>query len=583
MRLIPLLLLLFAAASQALLPGNDPFLPVEQAFPFSNYQQGGQLRLDWATADQYYLYRDRLQVEPGPGVRLGELALPEGETYDDAEFGLTVIYRQPLSLQLPLLEVPAGGTVTITYQGCAAAGLCYPPVTEVVALQPLDTAHSGSAAAERAAATPVAPLPAVNAGDEPRLDFSQLLGSSNRLWALLLFLGAGLLLAFTPCVLPLLPILSAVLAGGGQLNWQRGLLLSTIYVQGMALTYAALGLLVAYFGLQLQAALQHPLLLGAVALLFVLLAASMFGLFTLQLPSRWQSKLQHGSQQLHPGRYRSALLLGILAGLVATPCTTAPLTGALIYVAQSGDLLLGAMALYLLALGMGLPLIAIGASGGKLLMRGGGWMNGVKRTFGYLLLAAALLIADRLLPGLFSRWLWLALVVVALADLLWPLGRNWRPLALLLKLVLAAVLLAGLQWQWQLLSVNKQAFSCAQRSEGQFCNVSLAELPAALAAAASAGQPVLVDLYADWCVACREFEQQTFPHPAVQAELARMVALRVDLTRIDGDASQFLARQQILGLPTLLLYGSDGQEKRELRATGFEDGPAFAARLQQLR
>lgn len=579
MRLIALLLLLFSAASAALLPSNDPFLPVEQAFPFSSRQQGNLLQLNWATADNYYLYRDRLQIEPGPGVRLGALVMPEGETYDDAEFGLTLIYRQPLGLQLPLQEVPAGGTVTITYQGCAAAGLCYPPVTEVVALQPLSASPSAGAEATPAATSVSAP-PAANAADNPLTDFSQLLGSNNRLWALLLFLGAGLLLAFTPCVLPLLPILSAVLAGGGQLNWRRGLLLSAIYVQGMALTYAALGLLVAYFGLQLQAALQHPLLLGAVVVLFVLLAASMFGLFTLQLPSSWQSKLQHGSQQLHPGRYRSALLLGILAGLVATPCTTAPLTGALIYVAQSGDLLLGASALYLLALGMGLPLIAIGASGGKLLMRGGGWMNGVKRAFGYLLLAAALLFTDRLLASELSRWLWLALGLAALVDLWWPWGRRFSPLLLAIKLLATLLLAAIVHYQWQL---HSQPVAAQQQPGHHFKTISLAQLPAELAAAQAQQRPVLVDLYADWCVACREFEQQTFPHPAVQAELARMVALRVDLTRIDGDANQFLSQQQILGLPTLLLYGSDGQEKRELRTTGFEAGPAFATRLQQLR
>ncbi len=576
MRLLLLLLSLLAPVALASLPatgglgGDDEFLPVEQAFPFNWRQQGDQLQLEWAIADGYYLYRDSISLTPGEGVSHTQPPLPAGHDYDDPYFGATTIYTEPLAISVPLTAVADDGQLTISWQGCAKKGLCYPPVSETIPLKALLATPAAAPAA-----------PPASASAEP--GYQQLLADSGRGWALLLFLGAGLLLAFTPCVLPLLPILSAVLAGGGQLNWRRGLLLSTIYVQGMALTYAALGLLVAYFGLQLQAALQHPLLLAAVALLFVLLAASMFGFFTLQLPSSWQSKLQHGSQQLHPGRYRSALLLGILAGLVATPCTTAPLTGALIYVAQSGDLLLGATALYLLALGMGLPLIAIGASGGKLLMRGGGWMNGVKRAFGYLLLAAALLIADRLLPGLFSRWLWLALAAVALVDLLWPLRRNWRPLALLLKLALAAALLAGLHWQWQLLSVNKQALSCAQRSDGQFCDISLAELPAALAAAADAGQPVLVDLYADWCVACREFEQQTFPHPAVQAELARMVALRVDLTRIDGDANQFLAQQQILGLPTLLLYGSDGQERRELRATGFEDGPAFAARLQQLR
>ena len=572
MRLIPLLLLLFSAVSQALLPlpSNDPFLPVEQAFPFSSRQQGNQLQLDWATADNYYLYRDRFSLEPSPGVRVGLLDKPAGETYDDAEFGLTVIYRQPLSLQLQLLDVPAGGSIAITYQGCAAAGLCYPPVTEVIALQPLS---AGANAAPAVAAI------ASNADtSQPETDFSQLLDNGNRLWALLLFFGAGLLLAFTPCVLPLLPILSAVLAGGGQLNWRRGLLLSTIYVQGMALTYAILGLLVAYFGLQLQAALQHPLLLGAVALLFVLLAASMFGLFTLQLPSSWQSKLQHSSQRLHPGRYRSALLLGVLAGLVATPCTTAPLTGALLYVAQSGDLLLGATALYLLALGMGLPLIAIGASGGKLLMRSGGWMNGVKRAFGYLLLAAALLFTDRLLASELSSSLWLALGVAALIDLWWPLGRRFTPLLLATKLLATLLLAAVVHYQWQLHdtpSHTAQAHS--------FKTISLGQLPAELAAAKAANKAVVVDLYADWCVACREFEQQTFPHPAVQTELARLVALRVDLTRIDGDANQFLSQQQILGLPTLLLYGSDGVERRELRATGFEDGPAFAARLQQLR
>lgn len=590
MRFIPWLLLLVSAASAAFLPTNDPFtpsntpfLPADQAFPFSSRQQGDQLQLSWATADNYYLYRDHFQVEPSPGVRIGSHKLPEGESYDDAEFGVTVIYRQPLDLQLPLLEVPEGGHLRITYQGCAAAGLCYPPMTVEVPLQAVKASSAAlnpttEQAAPSQALTNTAPTSSTTSST--LTDFNQLLGNSNQLWALLLFLAAGLLLAFTPCVLPLLPILSAVLAGGGQMSWRRGLLLSTVYVQGMALTYAALGLLVAYFGLQLQAALQHPLLLGAVALLFVLLAASMFGLFTLQLPSRWQSHLQQGSQQLRQGRYRSALLLGVLAGLVATPCTTAPLTGALIYVAQSGDLLLGASALYLLALGMGLPLIAIGASGGKLLMRGGNWMNGVKRAFGYLLLAAALLFTDRLLPGAVSRWLWLALGLAALIDLWWPLARRFTPLLLIIKLLATLLLAFVLHTQWQF----HQPHSPQQAEvNAAFKTIQLAQLADELAAAKAQQRPLVVDLYADWCVACREFDQHTFPHPEVQAELARMVALRVDLTRVGGDANQFLNQKQILGLPTLLLYSSDGQEQRQLRVSGFEAGPAFAERLRQLR
>ena len=575
MRLLMLLLSLLAPVALASLPavgglgGDDEFLPVEQAFPFNWRQQGDQLQLEWAIADGYYLYRDRIELKAGSGVSHVQPQQPAGLDYDDPYFGATIIYTEPLALSVPLTAVADGGQLTISWQGCAKKGLCYPPVSETIPLKAL-------------LATPAAtPAATTTADAEP--GYQQLLADSGRGWALLIFLGAGLLLAFTPCVLPLLPILSAVLAGGGETTVKRSFLLSTLYVQGMALTYAALGLLVAFFGLKLQAALQSPWLLGGLALLFVLLAASMFGLFTLQLPASWQSRLHHQGDRLGSG-YPRALGMGVLAGLVATPCTTAPLAGALAYVAQSGDLLLGGTALYLLGLGMGLPLIAIGASGGKLLMRSGSWMNGVKRAFGYLLLAGALLFLDRLLPGQLGRWLWLALVVVALADLLWPAGRSWRPLALLLKLGASALLLAGLNWQWQLLSPAAAPLaSSEQQPAAQFRDLSVAELPAALAAAAEAGQPVVVDLYADWCVACKEFEHKTFPQPEVQAQLARMVALRIDLTRIDGAAEALLQQYQVVGLPTLLLIDGHGQEEKGLRVTGFMDGPAFAARLAELK
>lgn len=573
MRLLMLLLSLLAPVALANLPavgglgGDDEFLPVEQAFPFNWRQQGDQLQLEWAIADGYYLYRDRIELQPVSGVSHEPPQLPAGHDYDDPYFGATVIYTEPLIISLPLTAVAEGGELTISWQGCAKKGLCYPPVSETIPLKALAAAPATAPAAATTDAEP---------------GYQQLLADSGRGWALLIFLGAGLLLAFTPCVLPLLPILSAVLASGGETTVKRGLLLSTLYVQGMALTYAALGLLVAFFGLKLQAALQSPWLLGGLALLFVLLALSMFGLFTLQLPASWQSRLHHQGDRLGSG-YPRALGMGVLAGLVATPCTTAPLTGALAYVAQSGDLLLGGAALYLLGLGMGLPLIAIGASGGKLLMRSGSWMNGVKRAFGYLLLAGALLFLDRLLPGQLGRWLWLALAVVAVVDLLWPVGRSWRPLALLLKLGASALLLAGLNWQWQLLSSSIPQVSGETQTAGQFRDLSVAELPAALAAAAEAGQPVVVDLYADWCVACKEFEHKTFPQPEVQAELARMVALRVDLTRIDSAANALLQQYQVVGLPTLLLIDSDGQEQKPLRVTGFMDGSAFAARLAELK
>lgn len=568
MRALLFLLSLVATIAHGALPSlssDDPFLPVEQAFPFGARQQQHNLNLNWAIAEGYYLYRDRILIETSDGVIIGELERPAGHSYEDPYFGPTVIYTEPLTMNLPLTSVPAGATITISWQGCAKKGLCYPPVSETVSLDP------------------VTPAAATSANGDGETSYDQLLAGGNRSWALLLFLGAGLLLAFTPCVLPLLPILSAVLAGGGEPSFKRGLLLSTLYVQGMALTYAVIGLTVAYFGIQVQATLQSPWLIGGVALLFVLLALSMFGLFTLQLPASWQSKLHHQGDRLKAG-YLRALIMGVLAGLVATPCTTAPLTGALLYVAQSGDLLLGAGALYLLALGMGLPLIAIGASGGRLMMRSGGWMNGVKRAFGYLLLAGALFFSDRLIDGDIGRWLWLTLLVATLADLLWPFGRRWTLLAALLKIATAALLSGGLWFQWQLLSAPPTARNAlaAEASNSQFLDVTVSELPQKLAAAKAAGKAVVVDLYADWCVACKEFEHKTFPDPAVQAELAQLVAIRVDLTKIDSTANALLQSYEVVGLPTLLLIDSNGEEQRELRVSGFMDGPTFAAQLAKL-
>ncbi len=526
-----------------LTPAKPHFLPLDQAFVLTTRQEGNRLLIALDIADGYYLYRDKLSWQVSEG-KLGQVQLPSGERHNDAFFGQTEVFYQSVDFAIPLLEIPAKSVLTLSYQGCTE-GLCYPPASKQITLQPITTATNQ-------AATPATDLPqrsgevtpAVNQAPVDASDRLQGALAGSWLTAAGLFLLLGLGLALTPCMLPMYPILSAIILGRGALPLRRAFLLSLAYVQGMALTYTLLGLAVASMGASLQAWLQQPLVLVIFSLLFIALAAAMFGAFSLQLPPRWQHALHQLAGAQSSGSLPGVFVMGAISALVCSPCTTAPLSGALLYVAQSGDRALGAVVLYALALGMGIPLLLLGTLGPRWLPRRGLWMQRVKVLFGFILLAVPVLLLARILPEPLIRAAWSVLIMLTLGYLLLalcPISRL-RRLALLLLPLLAIA-----SWFWLAPSAHQTL---------PFVEVkNLQELEQQLAIAREQGQPVMLDLYADWCVACKQFEEQTFSDPQVQQRLLRYHLLRVDVTDPLPPQRELLETLQVSGLPAILFFG----------------------------
>ncbi|MCC5825129.1 protein-disulfide reductase DsbD [Alkalimonas sp.] len=555
---------------------SSRFLPVDQAFEFDFRQQDDELLLSWTIADGYYLYKEQFKFA-GIAVSFSHPSYPAAMTIEDEFFGVTDVYYHQVILRLPLSDIGDDAELRVRYQGCAEAGFCYPPTTKTVPLSPA-TGNTASNGAESVASS--APISSQNT-------LAERLAGSGFLLTLGVFFLLGLGLAFTPCVFPMYPILSSIIVGQGKdLSNKKAFTLSFAYVQGMALTYALLGLVIASLGVRFQAMLQHPAILLLVSALFVLLALAMFGALNFSLPSAWQAKVAAISNKQQRGSAKGAFVMGSLSGLIASPCTTAPLTAALLYVAQSGDLLRGAITLYVLSLGMGLPLLILGSSGAKLLPKAGQWMYAVKNIFGFLLLAVPVWLLDRFVPG----WVTLLLgTVLALSAALYlhyvsqqltslkARSALWLPAQLLLILT---VLINVQSWWPQSGSTTMAQTSAGQQTPGQFQLVAnQTELDQALAKAKANGQVVLLDLYAEWCVACKEFELLTFPAEQVQPYLQQMVLLKIDVTRMSRADQQLLDRYQVLGLPTLLFFDADGNEMTQSRVTGFMAARPFARHL----
>lgn len=555
---------------------DNQFVPVDQAFPFHAEQQGRQVFLDWQVKQGYYLYQDRISIS-AENAQLGEIEMLDGQPYHDEFFGDVKIYTEPLFVDVPLLSAAANAKLIIQYQGCAKAGFCYPPETRIIDLQAVasDTGSDNNTAANVAKSETASPKAPVAEQD----------GLASRLadswWTPLLFLALGVGLAFTPCVLPMYPILTSIVLGRGQLSQQRALILSFIYVQGMALTYTVLGLVVASAGLQFQAAMQHPYVLIGLSTLFVLLALSMFGVYTLQLPSKVQTWLNSLSNKQQGGNSIGVFAMGAISGLVCSPCTTAPLSGALLYVAQSGDLFTGAIALYALAMGMGIPLILVAVFGNKLLPKAGGWMERVKTLFGFILLAAPIFLLERLLPPVWSTALWSALGIAAFGWLYHcknslPFG-GWKQSMVGIIAVLG--LFASAQPALDVWFKPEQT-NLASRSHVEFIRVNnIAELNLQLSQAKLAGKPVMLDFYADWCVACKEFEKYTFHQQEVAQKLQNFVLLQADVTKNQPQDIELLKAMNVLGLPTIDFWNAQGERVSNARISGFMPADRFLAHL----
>ncbi|MBJ9256638.1 protein-disulfide reductase DsbD [Citrobacter amalonaticus] len=561
-RILTLILLFCSTSTFAGLfdaPGRSSFVPADQAFAFDFQQNQHDLNLTWQVKDGYYLYRKQISITPAR-AEIAEVTLPAGVWHEDEFYGKSEIYRNTLTIPVTINQAQSGATLTVTYQGCADAGFCYPPESKTVPLSEVTTSAEPKPAAPTATQQP-----------QPEQAPAQLPFSA--LWALLIGIG----IAFTPCVLPMYPLISGIVLGGKQrLSTGRALLLTFIYVQGMALTYTALGLVVAAAGLQFQAALQHPYVLIGLAVVFTLLALSMFGLFTLQLPSSLQTRLTLMSNRQQGGSAGGVFVMGAIAGLICSPCTTAPLSAILLYIAQSGNLWLGGGTLYLYALGMGLPLMLVTVFGNRLLPKSGPWMAQVKTAFGFVILALPVFLLERIIGDTWGLRLW-SLLGVAFFG--WAFitslqaTRSWMRIVQIILLAAALVSVRPLQ-DWVFGTTVTQA-----QAHLDFKPVaSVEELKQALAEAK--GKPVMLDLYADWCVACKEFEKYTFSHPQVKQALGDTVLLQANVTANNAQDVALLKHLQVLGLPTILFFDAQGQEHPQARVTGFMDAATFSAHLR---
>lgn len=560
LRILTLVFLLFSSSTFAGLfdaQSGPKFVPVDQAFAFDFQQSGSQLTLSWQIKPGYYLYRQQIKLTPAQ-AELAPLELPKGTWHEDEFFGKTEIYTGQLGLPVAVKSAVKGASLSVTYQGCAEAGFCYPPETRVVPLSEVMSTGASSSDNSIRTTEPENTHPA-------QLPFSAF-------WALLIGIG----IAFTPCVLPMYPLISGIVLGGKQrLSTARALFLTFIYVQGMALTYTALGLVVAAAGLQFQAALQHPYVLIGLSALFILLAASMFGLFSLQLPSSLQTRLTLMSNRQQGGSAGGVFAMGALAGLICSPCTTAPLSAILLYIAQSGNMWLGGGTLYLYALGMGLPLMLITVFGNRLLPKSGPWMETVKIAFGFVILALPVFLLERVIGDTWGTRLWGLLGMAFFSWAFITSLQSSKPWIRLVQIILlgAALVCARPVQDWAFGSTVT-----ASQPHLNFTRIaSVDELEKALANAK--GKPVMLDLYADWCVACKEFEKYTFSDPQVQKQLANAVLLQADVTANSLQDVALLKHLQVLGLPTIIFFDADGQEQPQARVTGFMDASAFSTHL----
>ena len=583
-RILLFLFFIFTALStQAGLFDKKPaFLPVDEAFQFSAAKSENQenVIVNWSIAEGYYLYQEKISVKLNQ-AETSSFDVPtfsiSPEDYNDPYFGLMKIFKKPVQAIFKASQPPlkAEDVVEIAYQGCTE-GFCYPPEVKEIKVADLPIVQVANTEKTSGKSTALSTQPKA---EQDRLAESLF----NSKYAVFGFFLLGLGLAFTPCVLPMLPLLSAIVIGQNQRpNMWRAFALSFVYVQGMALTYTLLGLIVAAIGLPFQVALQHPYVMIGLSIIFVLLALSMFGVFTLQLPSSLQTKLSLLSQQQKAGALGGVFLMGMIAGLVASPCTSAPLSGALLYVAQSGDLFTGAITLYLLALGMGVPLILITLFGNKILPKSGMWMETVKKLFGFVMLALPVFLISRILPDEWTPRLW---AMLGTAFFIWfafqmpKNGTGW--VFRILFLVAAMISVKPLQtWVWGEPSIPS-AVENKVVSHVEFKKVkSEAELQQALSE--NNKSLVMLDLYADWCVACKEFEKETFSDPSVQKAFGDMLLLQVDMTKNSEENRALMTKYKVLGLPTILFFNRDGKEIEGSRVNGFMPPVEFLQWIEKI-
>lgn len=578
-RLLAALFLLLAGAAHA----EDEFLDPAVAFKFSARMVDGKTAaVTFDIADGYYMYRERFAFKAN-GATLGEPQIPPGKVKFDETFNKEVeTYRHQVTITVPV-DGAGPFTLTATSQGCSDKGLCYSPQEASATL----TAAGGTAVASSAAPAALDANPAnSNAGTGQQSDLGRIesaLQSGRLLVILPLFALLGLGLSFTPCVLPMVPILSSIVVGdGAQASRSRGLLLSSTYSLGMAIVYTALGVAAGLAGEGLAAALQNPWVLGAFGLLMAVLALSMFGVYELQVPAALQSKLSAASNRQSGGRLAGVFVMGAISALIVGPCVAAPLAGALVYISQTRDVVIGGGALFAMAVGMSVPLLLVGVSAGALLPRAGVWMEHVKRFFGVLLLGVALWLVSPVLPVTVAMAGFAFLGLVYGMYLLARSGRKGK-LVSLIFLALGGVQLVGVATGGRDVLAPLAHLGKGGAQHGlQFTRIkTIAQLDEALAK--TGGKTAMLDFYADWCVACKEMEKLTFVKPEVQARLANTVLLQVDVTANDADDKAMLKRFKLFGPPGIILFDAQGNEIPDSRVVGFQDAQKFMQSLEKLK
>ncbi len=586
--LLALLTMLSVAPARA-----QEFLDPQVAFKASvRALDSRTLEIHFVIAKDYYLYRDkfRFALEPATVV-LGSAEMPPGKEKQDETFGAVEVYYQQALIRLPIVDRGSSGalplTLKVTSQGCAEAGICYPPQLQQLSLTLPDPANPPVAETKNASS----PAPTDTAG------YVATLFRQGNFWLLLAsFFSFGLLLSLTPCVFPMLPILSGIIVGAGRagqgISHVRAFILSLAYVLGMAITYALVGVAAGLSGTLLTAQLQNPWLLGSFAAIFILLALSMFGFYELPFPIWLQSRLSEKSAHLPGGSLLGVTTMGALSALIVGPCVAAPLAGALLYIGQSGDAFQGGIALFAMAVGMGVPLLIVGTSAGSLLPKSGPWMEAVKKFFGVILLATALWLIGPVIPMALQMFAWALLLIIPAMylhalDPLPPQARMWQrfwkgvgTVLLLLGAAMLVGLLAGSRDPLQPLAVLRASSDRTAPSALSFTRVkSLAELEQRLE---KATQPLMLDFYADWCVTCKEMEKFTFSDARVQQRLAGWTLLQADVTANSEEDQRLLRRFNLYGPPAIVFFARDGGEITGVRSVGFQNAEEFLAVLASL-
>ncbi|MCG5515148.1 MULTISPECIES: protein-disulfide reductase DsbD [unclassified Ectothiorhodospira] len=588
--LLPLLLLLLVPSGSALaqMGMEDELLPPEQAFAFDAYMADADTVVaEWVIADGYYLYGEQFRFESQTdGIELGEPRRPAGTTKEDEFFGQVETYRDRIRVQIPLTrtdDAPDTLDLQARSQGCADIGVCYPPQFQTASLDLNDLRGAVEDDATTTNAPPAGPI-----SEQDRVA-GQL--ADGRVWLVALaFFGFGLLLTFTPCVFPMIPILSNIILGQKDLTTRKAFLISLVFVLAMALTYTVAGVIAGLAGANLQAAFQNPWIIGGFVAIFIALALSMFGFFELQMPASIQTRLSAVSNQQQGGTLVGAGIMGFLSALIVGPCVTAPLVGALLYISQTGDTFLGGLALFSLSMGMGLPLLILGTSAGKLLPRAGAWMDTVKAVFGVLLLGMGIWLLERVMPAQVTMLLWSALLIVSAVYMgaltsLPDAARGWRALWKglgLVILVYGVILMIGAASGGKdvLRPLSGLALSggsaASEQASLSFRPVeSLSDLERELEAARESGQPVVLDFYADWCVDCVRMERTTFQAPDVVAALSGARLLKADVTGNTPEHRELMRHFELFGPPAMIFFNAEGEERRAYRMMGYKAAEPF--------